>query len=277
MGRAVALGLLAFLAVTQGRAQTPKTDGITKAEGVSPAFEVATIKPPDPAARLIIYPPGMKQQTLMPGTGRSFVARAYGVIANAKLLVLGGPAWLDSDRYIIDGKIPDDLFARMQTLSAAEKEAQVNLMLRTLLMERFKLKVHTEMREMPIYELVLAKEGPNLTALTPIDTGGGGMSWGKGEVRVSGTLEQAFQMPPFGLQGRPIVNKTDLKGAYRFKLKWNPPAMPGMNPAASPEPEGEAEASIFTVVQEQLGLKLVPTKGQVEVVVIDNMERPTEN
>jgi bla regulator protein blaR1 len=247
------------------------------ADGALPTFEVATIKPPDPNGHVMIYPPGMKQETLLPGNGRSFIARAYDMMANSKVRVLGGPAWIDSDRYIIVGKIPDDLFAKMQTMSNPEKEHQVDLMLRSLLSERFKLKVHSETREMPIYELVAAKDGPKMDALKPIDTAGSGMSWGKGDVRVAASLQDAFQMAPFGLEGRPVVNKTGLTGTYRFTLKWNPPPMPGANVAAQPAADSEPEASIFTVIQEQLGLKLVPAKGPVEVIVIDSIERPSDN
>ncbi len=243
------------------------------------SFEVETIKPFDPSERLTIYPPGMQQEMVILGTERSFVAQAYGMMANAKMRVLGGPAWIDSDRYIISGKIGDDVFTKMQSLSNAEKQQQVNQMLRSLLAERFRLKVHTEMREMPVYELVVGKDGPKmdearLIRLRRSDSVWGGsesMTFGGGNIRASGTLQDIFQMAPFGLEGSPIVNKTDLTGTYRITLKWNPPAdVPGMPAAAQPAADAEPEASIFTVIQEQLGLKLVPAKGPVEVLVIDN-------
>jgi bla regulator protein BlaR1 len=224
----------------------------------------------------------------MAGGAGGLVALAYGVPVTGDR-VMGGPDWMDKEIYRIEGKIPDDAFVRMQTMSGEERKAQALLMLRSLLAERFKLKVHTETREAPVYELVIAKGGVKLPPPNqpPAAADGakavaaqmaGGMAMSKTQVRVRNmTLDGMLQAPRFGLGGRLVVNKTGLTGTYNLTLNWAPePSSPtGVDGAASPDDSGGE--SIFTALEEQLGLKLVPAKGPVEIVVIDHIERPSEN
>lgn len=188
----------------------------------------------------------------------------------------------------------------MQTMSSTERRMQISLMKQSLLADRFKLKVHFVMREMPVYELVVAKGGGKAKLTTPdpnalpapkganyVNTFGphSGLGVTRG---AQGVLEmtakdvfmdnvaQSFQEAVDDLGGRTIVNKTGLDGRYDFTLKWTnqqTASAPGADSAAA---ESEAP-SIFTALEEQLGLKLVPAKGMVEVVVIDSIERPSEN
>ena len=175
------------------------------------------------------------------------------------------------------------------------------MMLQALLTDRFRLKVHFERREMPIYQLLVAKGGPKLTPATepppepttpppssgpvspprPEDMRQGvrvvHRNRNTAEMIAKGEPLDVFVSTPFPGLGRPIVNKTGLTGKYDFTLNWT------LDQSVTPEPDGLAAAgqtdgpSIFTAVQEQLGLKLVPTKGPVEVIIIDHIEMPSEN
>jgi bla regulator protein BlaR1 len=176
----------------------------------------------------------------------------------------------NSEQYEIQAKIEDSQYAAMQKTTPAQQREQVDLMEQALLADRFKLKVHFETREMPGYALTIAKGGPKLTPAkegesTRISELGNEMT-----VRAA-TLDQWIQSPFLG--GRTAVNQTGLKEAYDFTLTWSEQLG-----TASPGQESGADApSLFTAVQEQLGLKLVPAKVPVEVIVIDHIERPSEN
>ena len=181
--------------------------------------------------------------------------------------VLGGLDWIDSDQYEIQAKIEDSLFAAMQKMTPAQQREQVDLMEQALLRDRFGLKVHFETREMPGFVLVVAKGGPKLTAakdgeVSRISEGGNKMT------ATATTLDQWIHSP--FLSGRTVVDQTGLKGAYDFTLTWS-------DQPAGAEDGGADAPSLFTAVQEQLGLRLVPMKVPVEVIVIDHIERPSEN
>jgi bla regulator protein blaR1 len=259
---------------------------IIRADGVLPSFEVATIKPPNPKVRVLLTPPGSENPVTQAGTAKTLIAHAYGV---RPARVLGGPSWIDdsSKVYVIEGKIPQELFARMQTMTGDQRHNLACLMLQSLLASRFDLKVHIESREMPVYELVLAKGGAKLPSPNgekpPASSGSrvqqmsGGEAITKNGVRISNmTLDDMLLPPWFDLGDRPIINKTGLTGKYNVTINWLPDIAaqrgPGTEIAA---PEGQA--SIFTALEEQFGLKLVPTHAPVDVVVIDAIQPPSEN
>ena len=180
--------------------------------------------------------------------------------------------------------------------SDTEGEREFREMLQALLADRFQLKAHRETRELPIYALVIAKNGPKLQE-SQIENGPF-IRFGMGQLTFQGVamsfLANMLSQPM--LAGRVVQDRTGLKGKYDFKLEWMPDvaqiqrfraggggygtmsAQPLGPPAAGgdagPEPSGP---SIFAVLPEQLGLKLEPLKGQVEVLVIDHAEKPTEN
>jgi bla regulator protein blaR1 len=264
---------------------------IVHSAGPLPSFEVATVKPNDPKVMVRITPPGLENVVGTVGTAKRLISTAY----NASLQrVDNGPDWIDDQKttYMVEGKIPEDLYAQMQRMTAAERHNQAILMMQSLLADRFKLKVHFEMREMPVYELTIAKDGAKLPA--PNDTTpaaaapgstapprppqmGGGEQVTQDGLRVRNmTLDGMLTAPWFGLGGRPILNKTGLTGTYNLTLHDWHPDIPAQGPnGLAPPPDGQA--SIFTVLQEQLGLKLTPGKASMEVVVIDHIERPSEN
>jgi uncharacterized protein (TIGR03435 family) len=163
-------------------------------------------------------------------------------------------------------------------------------MLQALLAERFKLKVHFETRQVPVFELVVAKGGPKLkdavTDTSPDlrkDKDGKpliGMFHTADTTVVQGQSMQPLanlMSMPFAFIGRPVIDKTGLTGTYDFTLHWSAqPLGQVVNGVASFVPPAEDAPSIFTALQE-LGLKLQPASGPIEVIVIDHIEHPTEN
>jgi bla regulator protein blaR1 len=247
----------------------------------SAAFEVASVKPnksSDPRVmELDILPSGVFTARNVPL--RQLILLAYDIRGTQ---LSGGPSWIGSDRFDIDAKADGGL-----KLGAAPPQ------LRQLLLERFNLKVHKETREVPIYALVLARSDGRLgPALHPLPTdycaevaarGRSGQpapppppAQRRGCVMRggSGTLT-AGSMPISTLAGRlvPLVNRvvedrTGLRGVFDFDLEWTPDEI------AATDLSGP---SIFTALQEQLGLKLESAKGPVDVLIIDSVERLTED
>jgi uncharacterized protein (TIGR03435 family) len=236
----------------------------------SPAFEVVSVKPANANAR------GMSIETnrgrfVARGATLSFLVQyAYRLQA---FQISGGPSWIDSDKFEIQ--------ARFDGNDNAENDDKLILMLQTVLGDRFKLRFHRETRQLPVYELVVAKNGPKLTpsneSTRPSMQGGGGQLTARHAsiANLAGTLKRGL--------GREVIDKTGLKGFYDFKLVFTPdanqppgaipPGVPGP-PRAPVDPNGP---SIFTALQEQLGLKLEAAKGPVEILVVDNADKPSEN
>jgi uncharacterized protein (TIGR03435 family) len=282
---------LAFLALLAALAlAVPLPAQILHSSDSLPAFEVATIKPRDPNVMYMVDTSGANQTIRTIGNERWLIAQAFQAHYPAQQ-VIGLPSWAEKDTYYrIEAKIPDDIFAQMQTLGADARSRQIALMMQSLLADRMKLKVHFETRELPTYDLILAKNGPKLPPPNPppspdrLSNAGAGMDVDpKQGIRVRNvTLDGMLSVPWFGLAPRPIVNKTGLTGTYNLNLNYFPdlPARPGApaQPASdSLVPNTDADRSIFSVLEDDLGLKLVPSKGPVEVIVIDHIEPPSEN
>ena len=201
------------------------------------------------------------------------ITSAYGLPFGFEKRILNRPDWLDYDQYEIQAKIEDSQFAAMQKMTPAQQRVQVALMKQSLLADRFKLKVHFETREVPVYALVVAKGGPKLTPakegehtrLSIID-----VQQGLQMNAVSVTLDQWLHSPFIG--GRVVVNQTGLDGTYDFALTWG-----REQPAALDGGQGGDAPPLTEAIQEQLGLKLVPTKVPAEMIVIDHIERPSVN
>jgi bla regulator protein BlaR1 len=278
---------------------SPTYGQVVHATGPLPTFEVTTIKPAHHDAMpmgLTLPPPNVFR--IFGVTTRDLIRTAYGLPpSSAEGRVLGGPSWVDTNSYDIEGKISDALFAEMQKMAPAQRKNQRSLMIQALLADRFKLAAHIETRELPIYELVIAKGGPKLTPSkeTPSESAsvGPGNASRPEEMRQgllvrrktssimemtakAQTLDDLAQQPFFRLGG-PIVNKTGLTGTYDFILDWTPEPVGEPTTSNSESPVDTDAPSVFTALQEQLGLKLLLTKGAVEVIVIDHVEMPSEN
>ncbi len=267
------------------------------ASGV-PKFEVAAIKPSsasDGRFMMMMTPDGTSLRGV---SARTILRQAFGVEEDR---IIGAPAWVKSDRYDIEAKVAPEDAARLDKL----KPEQRRTMLLPLLTERFNLKYHHETRELPMYALVVAKGGPKLTESKPEDIAKPGdgpkkdalpsdplkaplgkrdsmfMDPGRLESHGTGMGFLARALAP--LLGHTVVNKTGLTGNYDYTLQWTPdnmsPPMGGPNggPPKSDGGSDTGEPPLFTAIQEQLGLKLESTKGQVDVIVIDHIDQPSAN
>jgi uncharacterized protein (TIGR03435 family) len=231
----------------------------------TPAYDVASIKPPGP------------NDYAMPL--RVYIQAAFGIPLNSNGWVIG-PDWINSARYLIQGKPPDSIRDAMQTMTSAQRSKEVQLMEQGLLADRFKLKAHFETREMSVYQLTVAKGGPKLKENPDAGKGVAAVnpSWIRGnDVPMHVLCGLLESLPDIG--GRVVIDKTGLSGTYDFNLKWTPlepTTPPSVSSGTTPSPDAES-ASLFTAIEEQLGLKLVSTKGPGQVLVIDHIERPSEN
>jgi uncharacterized protein (TIGR03435 family) len=276
-------GIVAIGAVGTLRAQEPAAD--TKPS----AFEVASVKPNN-SGRFALMGGGIRpgdRVTFINMPLDALIREAYSDAYQTDHLV-GGPDWMANDRFDIsakaDAQVPAD---------------QLREMLRTLLADRFHLRVHAETRDEPIYALVFARSdhrlGPNLrpaaTDCAAIRAGAAhsgdpdpcGIRTFANALRTGRMSVRGLRLDQFfGLlsrdAGRKVVNKTELTGVFDCDLSWTPrtfiQAPFNQERFPSIDPNGP---SIFTAVQEQLGLKLESTKGPVDILVIDHVEQPSED
>jgi uncharacterized protein (TIGR03435 family) len=177
--------------------------------------------------------------------------------------LIGEPRWADIDRYNVSANAADGVSLTRDTARP---------MMRALLADRFKLKVHTESKEMPVYALVVVKGGPKFKESLPgtqrlLNL----QSRGKTAMMTvtSGDMAQlAGQFSKRNKVDRPVIDNTGLTGTYDYQLEW------GDDTAADAD---KGVVSIYTALQEQLGLKLEPTRAAVRVLIVDHAEKPSEN
>jgi uncharacterized protein (TIGR03435 family) len=187
---------------------------------------------------------------------KNLIRTAYGFDTNAR--IDGGPGWLDSEMYDAVGTFPP-----------GTPDDRMPLMLQTLLAERCKLAVHREARDQAVYAFVAAKNGPKLKSHDPNNPGNGNRG-GRGHLELHNiTLAQLGNFL-YNELGRFVVDATGLSGTYDVVLDWVPAGTPIDDPKAN-------GPSLFTAVQEQLGLKLEQQRAPIEYLVIDHVEKPTEN
>jgi uncharacterized protein (TIGR03435 family) len=187
--------------------------------------------------------------------------------------ILGLPGWADTTTFDLEARSDDSADAEMGKLPPEEARQQKLAMLQALLAERFKLVTHIESRELPIYQLVVAKGGAKLKP----NPGGNSFGTGRNTIHVQGGDDSLAILADklADAVGRVVVNQTGMTGQFDMRLAWTPEDQPPpmLNGAPDPNPPPD----IFTAIQEQLGLKLEPGKGPVPVLVVDHVERPSEN
>jgi uncharacterized protein (TIGR03435 family) len=196
--------------------------------------------------------------------------------------IVGGPSWLDTEGYDIDAKAESSVVDALNKLSPEQRALAEQRMLQALLAERFGLTIHRESKELPIYSMIIAKNGSKLHEAKPDDAydngaklpnglsaGAGFHSSKRGEVTAQGVSTAELAGWLSRQVGRTILDNTGLTARYDLNLNWTPD-----NAEASAEFSG---VSIFVAIQQQLGLKLESGKGPVEVIVIDHVERPSGN
>ena len=252
-----------------------------------PSFEVATIKPSDPNARRNMIgvsrlPDGIDAEYV---TMSMLIRGAFGYQRFALGDQIAGlPDWTKSQHYDIHAKMSEADAATFHKLSQHERDDMINLMIQSLLAERFNLKIHHGTKVVPSLDLVVEKNGPKIKPVEPDDPHlikdddgkpiEGVINFRKsGEVNIQQNSMSQFATflttQPNGA-GRPVIDKTGLTGLYTFTLHWSSVSFVGV----APDPDAP---SLFTALDEDLGLKLQPSTTTLETIIVDHLDRPTEN
>jgi uncharacterized protein (TIGR03435 family) len=241
----------------------------------SAAFDVVTIKPSDTAVGGM----GLGKSTadsvsLINVTAKSLIRSSYEM---KEELILGGPGWIGSDEYDVEAKVLPVEGGPPPQLN----RKQISLMMQAMLADRFKLAVHSEMREIPVYELTVAKSGQRLKEAAPGDTYSSGL---KGPDGRTGAGMMLIDNNKFIGQAIPLSGLVDTLSLLLHRVVVDKTGLPGKYDVILPLPlrtedgtEDENGATLLTIVEEQLGLKLTSAKGKGKVLVIDHIERPSPN
>ncbi len=253
----------------------------------APEFEVASIKPsrPDAHSSNLNFRPG---HLITENLNLRFVLQyAYGLSSGSNDQMPGGPSWLESARFDIDATESEGLAKQLEAMPTEERSRVQREMVQRLLAERFQLKIHRETRQLPVDALEVAKGGSKMkpTAAAAMADASAPPRWGglrhdgRGHIEGRGATMEMFtgmlaMLPEVG--GRLVVDRTELQGRYDFVLQWTPDD--GAGGFASGGGGGsEGGPSLFAAMEEQLGLRVAPRKAPVEVLVIDHVEKPSEN
>jgi bla regulator protein BlaR1 len=283
LGRKLLLAAIAFIAVlvpvTLGFAHTTEIFAQTKVQAEAgagvPEFEVATIKPNKAGGNRRSF---MYNETGMSMEGVPVQMMLQDTFDITEDRILGVPNWVKTDLFDVEAKVSTTDAPKLDHLTMEQRR----FMLQSLLAERFNLKYHHETKELPVYTLVIAKGGLKLK-----QNPAGGEHEQSG-IRMSGRgdfegMNANMLVLCHVLSEQPelshtIIDKTGLTGSFDFHLQWTPeiagPSGPDANSAGAPAPDSN-KPSLFTALQEQLGLKLEPQKGPVDVIVIDHIDKPS--
>ncbi len=291
-----------LLHATQTRAATQAQN----TAAIAPEFEVASIKPNNSEIglfKMMFVQDGFSATSV---TLWMLIRTAYGVEDSQ---IFGAPNWLNSEKYDIEARMDSAVADGLRKLSEDQRNVERRRMLQALLADRFKLTVHHDTKQLGGYVLVIAKNGPKLQEAKPGDTypngiKNGGRPLGADRFRLGRyrggrgeAIGQAWPMAKLvrllseDILNRSVVDNTGLTGNYDFTLHWivaeesqgplfkgagDDQQVTGSTPGSTPLPESWGP-SFFTAIQEQLGLKLESQKGPGRILVIDHVERPSEN
>jgi uncharacterized protein (TIGR03435 family) len=271
---AVAMAVFVLLLAPQGKAQSPPT-----APTSLPSFDVASIKPDHLDGHRTRVSSDANSLITSGMTLKLLMELAYSV---KEFQISGGPGWADSETYEIKAKIDDATVEALKKLPPNERYEQKRLMMQSLLAERFKLKVSHSSKELPVYALVLTKNGPKFSQSASGDAQSG-LSTNNGNLTAKAETISHFADWLSGRVGRKVVDKTGLQGKYDFTMNYDDRRQdltvsgPGDGSQGRTAPPPDSGPSLFTALQEQLGLKLESQKGPVETLIIDSVEKPSEN
>jgi uncharacterized protein (TIGR03435 family) len=263
-----------------------------------PSFEVATVKPNhtgDGSTSIWRRNGSYRVQNL---TLKEIIRIAYGLQSETQ--VSGGSDALLAQHFDINAKVEDQQQASMAKMSSEDQRQQMALMLQSLLAERFMLKVHWQKKELPVYALVVGKDGPKFKPFAPqSETREASLKPAASSaahpgfsmtVNSAGAEVTAIGEPIDALarmlanqkeaEGRSVIDRTGLNGKYDYTMHWTP-QQDAQTPKAADigisQPAGGDGPSLFTALQEQLGLKVKADKGEVATIVVDHVEQPSEN
>ena len=259
------------------------TYGAFAQDAPRPSFQVASVKlnTENPPNRMLRPMPGGRL-TARNASLEQLILVAYSV---QRYQLIGGPSWMGTDGFDIEAKGEGE-----------PNSAQMLQMLQSLLADRFKLSLHRETKELPVYNLTGARgafnpPAPQESGCVPLDPTGppqrGSLPCGMPRIGMSGVIDAAkvstaqLVMTLATVLGRPVIDQTGFKGVFDVHLKFTPDqgtqGLPGGALGAPPADIDPSRPNVFGALQEQLGLKLTSSKGPVEVLVIDHVERPTAN
>jgi len=238
------------------------------AAAANPSFEVATIKPARPEMQGF----GMTMRgrdVIAFGTLMNLITISYGVQDKQ---VEGLPAWATVDKYEITGRPDTD---------GIPNDRQFKLMIQKLLADRFKLALHRDKKEQSVYALTVARGGPKLTPSAADPNGPPGL----GMRALANMVATNISMADFAgyfqsvVLDRPMVDQTGLTGRYDFTLRWTPDdsQFRGAGLRVPPPPDNATLPNLFTAIQEQIGLRLESTRAPADVLVVDKVDKPSEN
>ena len=271
-GAPQALNLARATPQTAWAIPAPPPPPVRMAANATPAFEVATIKPSDPARPGQIITLRGAEIITTNTTLHDLINLAYWL--HPKQLT-GGPAWTVSDKYDLAGK-PD--------APGQPNVDQMKMMIQKLLGDRFQLKFHFEKRELPVYTITIAKTGAKLTRSQDDPNGLAGWNVGRSASGTTFTFRNApLSQITAVLQNsldKPVVDQSGLSEKYDFTVTFTPDPAQAALLGGPPRPVADnpdAAPDLFAAFQQQLGLKLESTKAPVDVMVIDKVERPSEN
>ena len=287
LGTAGLLALALPLVVGWGQIQSAKLMLVHPPDGTKHAFDVATVKPSPQGSHVrIAMSPANFAATDM--TVCDLIKFAYGIKSDDQ--IVDAPGWLKTEHFDIQGKGSEADFATYHSLGFEKGMYVPRLLVQSLLEDRFGLKVKVETRDLPAYALVVDKHGIKMKEVTPDPFPAPGqrppqgahlpMFARTGQNEITATAwgmtqfaETLSQYPDVG--NRPVIDETGLTGHYDFVLSGVAIASPFGN--ESPMGAQTAEVSIFAALPQQLGLKLVPVKAPIEVLIIGHVEQPSPN
>jgi len=234
--------------------------------GTKPSFEVAAVKANTRLGPSVLNKAGNRfVATALPL--RPLIMEAYRV---RDFQILGGPNWINDDQWDIEAKAARDVILTWTESENPYLAGPLARMLQSLIEDRFQLKFHREAKQLPVYELTVARGGPKLkVSADQTTTRVSETKLGRGLVEVPGQPFRNFVYFLGRQLDRPLIDKTGLQGLYDVTLRWTPEPTESTRTSDFP--------TLFTAVQEQLGLKLESGKGTVDMFVIDSVQRPSEN
>ncbi|HKV49191.1 MAG TPA: TIGR03435 family protein [Candidatus Acidoferrales bacterium] len=259
----------------------------------TPSFEVASIKR---TSKPIAINPNSKGEPGHYVASDSSLKMLIEFAFNVRdFQVSGGSGWIDTEKFDVDAKLDDSMIEEQRNLPFEQVLAQMRLAMRSLLADRFGLKVHRQKKNLEAFALVVSKGGPKLgTAVS--QTTAPNRNQREGTVMISmvnaghltltakeASLDRLASMLSYQFD-RPVINQSGIKGTYTFTLQWTPDAGTGLGgrpilppPEPSQSPPDRSGASIFTAIHEQLGLKLESKRVPTDTIVVDRAHQPTPN
>lgn len=277
---------VALIALAPGLTQAPQIRAQSQPEQATaklPSFEIVSVKP-YPSN---YWPTSSYMEFTADGfnwrntTAQDLLVYAYDLrdphSSNHQRLLPGGAKWMNFDWFDIQARMSDENIAALHKLSPNEREVYKRQLVQSILVNRFKLKVHHVTREAPALELVVAKHGPKNMKRVSDNAEFKPSLTDLNHVRFEAAPIEMLVYFVRGLENVPILDKTGLTGKYDFQLEFSRASDEPLPPGVSMPPANDSEPTIFDALNDQLGLKLVRIKLPMDEIVIDHIEKPSPN